>query len=121
MEKEMEGNEWDGTWGLGLVGTRELKKKICGRTLYTRPPSPSLSFSLLACSHRHGCGWLWGGEGQRCAKHEKHAHKACFSCLKVGGGPGTRQTREARPMDVLFVLEAGVGPRMLEGWGGPRW
>jgi len=66
---------WDmERWGLGLVGTSELKKKICGRTLYARPPSPS----SLACSCRRDCGWLWGGEEQRRAKHEKHAHKGLF-------------------------------------------
>ena len=39
--EKMGGNGWGGTWGLGLVGTRELKKKICRCILYTRPPSPS--------------------------------------------------------------------------------
>jgi len=120
--EKMGGNGWGGTWGLGLVGTRELKKKICGHTLYARPPSPSSLSLLPACSCGSGCGWLWGGandaqtrktphkgvfvvfEGwvgvQEHAKHEKHVHWTCFSCWRLGWG------------------QEHV---MLEGWRGSHW
>ena len=75
--------------GLGLVGTRELEKKICRCTLYAHPPSPSLLSLLPVCSCHCGCGWLWGhwgGEGQQCANTKNTSIRACLSCLKGGWG-----------------------------------
>jgi len=96
---------WDmERWALGLVGTRELKKKICGRTLYTHPPSPWLLSSLPVCSLRHGCGWLWGGEGQRHAKHQKHALMGVFFVFEGGWGsrnaPNMKSTSIGRAFHV---------------------
>jgi len=103
----MGGNGWDmERWGLGLVGTSELKKKILHRWL---------AAVVVVVG---GCGV---GRNNNVPNTKNTPLMGVFFVFEGGWGPGTRQTREARPMDVLFMFEAGVGPRMLEGWGGPCW